>query len=73
MVNEVLNVPVSELGFIVQPTKTVLRVKVSSEDRRSWRTILRERMDGSMDGWMTCNFKSYSIIVQTYQDNGCDN
>ena len=23
-----------------------------------------------MDGWMTCNFTSLSIVIQSYQDNG---
>ena len=27
-------------------------------------------MDERMDGWMLCDFKSFSTVFQSYEDNG---
>ena len=30
----------------------------------------RIEIDGWMDGWMTCDFTSFSTVFQSYQDDG---
>ena len=32
--------------------------------------MTKEREVGWMDGWMTCNFMSFSTVFQSYQDKG---
>ena len=33
-------------------------------------SILRAELDLEMDGWMTCDFTSFSIVFQSYQGDG---
>ena len=37
---------------------------------RILRRFGRFKMDGWMDGWMACDFMSFSTVFQSYQDGG---
>ena len=52
----------------VKPKKAVIRRHTETGLSLSCSKVCHASL--TMDGWMTCDFKSFSTVFQSYQDNG---